>query len=124
LLKVVAMISDMFGPGVRPSSMQAAMKARTTSGDIVGSQLSVWWGYPLAASRKVDQSSDRAHVVQCPRPCVTPRLILRGRKIMKLMPMLSITALAAVSLTVAVRAGGDLVTFPQNYAQGVLYTTV
>ena len=43
---------------------------------------------------------------------------------MKLMPVLSVTALAAVSLTVAVRAGGDLVAFPQNYAKGVLYTTV
>ena len=31
---------------------------------------------------------------------------------------------AAVSLTVAVRAGGDKVAFPENYAKGVLYTTV
>jgi cytochrome P460 len=43
---------------------------------------------------------------------------------MKLVPVLSATALVAVSLTVAVRAGGDLVVFPENYAKGVLYTTV
>ena len=38
--------------------------------------------------------------------------------------VLSVAALAAVSLTVAVRAGGDKVVFPENYAKGVLYTTV
>src|SRR4026209_2578680 len=38
--------------------------------------------------------------------------------------VLSIAALAAVSLTVAVRAGGDKVAFPADYAKGVLYTTV
>ena len=38
--------------------------------------------------------------------------------------VLSIAALAAVSLTVAVRAGGDKVVFPADYAKGVLYTTV
>src|SRR6478735_7329460 len=43
---------------------------------------------------------------------------------MKLMHVLSVAALAAVSLTVAVRAGGDKVVFPENYAKGVLYTTV
>jgi hypothetical protein len=43
---------------------------------------------------------------------------------MRLMQVLSVAALAAVSLTVAVRAGGDKVAFPQNYAQGVLYATV
>ena len=43
---------------------------------------------------------------------------------MKLMHVLSVAALAAVSLTVAVRAGGDKVAFPENYAKGVLYTTV
>src|SRR4051795_5478296 len=43
---------------------------------------------------------------------------------MKLMHVLSVAALAAVSLTVAVRAGGDKVAFPDNYAKGVLYTTV
>jgi hypothetical protein len=32
--------------------------------------------------------------------------------------------LAGVALTAAVRAGGDLVVFPENYAKGVLYTTV
>jgi len=40
------------------------------------------------------------------------------------MQVLSVAALAAVSLTVAVRAGGDKVVFPENYAKGVLYTTV
>src|SRR5438105_4914497 len=43
---------------------------------------------------------------------------------MKLTYVLSAAALAAVSLTVAVRAGGDKVVFPENYAKGVLYTTV
>jgi hypothetical protein len=43
---------------------------------------------------------------------------------MKSMHVLSVAALAAVSLTVAVRAGGDKVAFPENYAKGVLYTTV
>jgi hypothetical protein len=31
---------------------------------------------------------------------------------------------AGVALTAVVRAGGDLVVFPENYAKGVLYTTV
>jgi hypothetical protein len=35
-----------------------------------------------------------------------------------------IAALAAVSLSVAVRAGGEKVSFPQDYAKGVLYATV
>ena len=43
---------------------------------------------------------------------------------MRPMQVLSVAALAAVSLTVAVRAGGDKVAFPENYAKGVLYTTV
>ena len=43
---------------------------------------------------------------------------------MKLVPVLSAAGLVAVSLTVAVRAGGDLIVFPENYAKGVLYTTV
>jgi hypothetical protein len=43
---------------------------------------------------------------------------------MRPMHVLSMAAMAAVSLTVAVRAGGDKVTFPDNYAKGVLYTTV
>src|SRR5262245_40813798 len=34
------------------------------------------------------------------------------------------TLLAALLITVAVRAGGDNVKFPVNYAKGVLYTTV
>jgi hypothetical protein len=33
-------------------------------------------------------------------------------------------ALAGLAMTGAVRAGGDLVAFPDNYAKGVLYTTV
>ena len=40
---------------------------------------------------------------------------------MKLMHVLSVAALAAVSLTVAVRAGGDKIAFPENYAKGVMY---
>ena len=43
---------------------------------------------------------------------------------MKLMHVLSVAALAAVSLTVSVRAGGDKIAFPENYAKGALYTTV
>ena len=42
---------------------------------------------------------------------------------MKPMHVLSVAALAAVSLTVAVRAGGDKIAFPETYAKGVLYTT-
>jgi hypothetical protein len=38
--------------------------------------------------------------------------------------VLSIAAIAAVSLSVAVRAGGDKVAFPADYAKGVLYATV
>ncbi len=38
--------------------------------------------------------------------------------------VLSIAAIAALSLSVAVRAGGDKVAFPADYAKGVLYTTV
>jgi hypothetical protein len=37
---------------------------------------------------------------------------------------MSVAALAAVSLSVAVRAAGDKVAFPADYAKGVLYTTV
>ena len=33
-------------------------------------------------------------------------------------------ALATAFAAVSARAGGDLVTFPENYAAGVLYTTV
>jgi hypothetical protein len=43
---------------------------------------------------------------------------------MKPMHALAVAALAAVSLSVAVRAGGDKIAFPENYAKGVLYTTV
>jgi hypothetical protein len=43
---------------------------------------------------------------------------------MKSLRILSVAALAAISLTVAVRAGGDKVAFPADYAKGVLYTTV
>jgi len=45
-------------------------------------------------------------------------------KAIKPLPILSVAAIAAVSLTVAVRAGGDKVAFPADYAKGVLYTTV
>ena len=37
---------------------------------------------------------------------------------------LSATVLAALAVTASVRAGGDNVVFPENYAKGVLYTTV
>ena len=43
---------------------------------------------------------------------------------MKAYQVLSAAALAAVALTATVRAGGDKVVFPENYAKGVLYTTV
>lgn len=38
--------------------------------------------------------------------------------------MLALGSLAALATTVAVRAGGDKVAFPDNYAKGVLYTIV
>jgi hypothetical protein len=43
---------------------------------------------------------------------------------MKLVHAISIAALAAVSFTVVALAAGDKVKFPENYAKGVLYTTV
>lgn len=43
---------------------------------------------------------------------------------MKLVHVLSVAALAAVAFTVVALAGGDKVKFPENYAKGVLYTTV
>jgi hypothetical protein len=43
---------------------------------------------------------------------------------MKALRILPALALAAAALTIAVRAGGDNVTFPDNFAKGVLYTTV
>jgi hypothetical protein len=43
---------------------------------------------------------------------------------MKALRILSALALAAAALTIAVRAGGDNVAFPDNFAKGVLYTTV
>ena len=43
---------------------------------------------------------------------------------MKALRITSVTALAGIALTVTVRAGGDNVAFPENYAKGVLYTTV
>ena len=43
---------------------------------------------------------------------------------MKTYQVLSVAALAAVALSATVRAGGDKVVFPENYAKGVLYTTV
>src|SRR5215510_8320004 len=47
-----------------------------------------------------------------------------GRKMMKPLKVLALAGLAAITLTVTVRAGGDKVMFPENYAKGVLYTTV
>lgn len=38
--------------------------------------------------------------------------------------LLALGSLVAIATTVAVRAGGDKVAFPENYAKGVLYTTV
>ena len=50
---------------------------------------------------------------------------LLGRTSMKRMGIFCGAALAAgLALTGAVRAGGDLIVFPENYAKGVLYTTV
>ena len=43
---------------------------------------------------------------------------------MKLAHVISLAALAAVSLSVAVRAGGEKIAFPESYAKGVLYTIV
>jgi hypothetical protein len=43
---------------------------------------------------------------------------------MKALRIISMAALAGIALTVAVRAGGDNVAFPENYAKGVLYGTV
>lgn len=43
---------------------------------------------------------------------------------MKALGILSAATLAGVAFAVAVQAGGDKVKFPENYAKGVLYTTV
>jgi len=43
---------------------------------------------------------------------------------MKALRFLPVAAIAAVALTASVRAGGDLVVFPENYAKGALYATV
>ena len=43
---------------------------------------------------------------------------------MQALPIVATVALAAVTLSVAVRAGGEKIAFPENYAKGVLYTTV
>jgi hypothetical protein len=43
---------------------------------------------------------------------------------MKTFVTICATLLAAIVITVAVRAGPDNVKFPKNYAKGVLYTTV
>jgi hypothetical protein len=43
---------------------------------------------------------------------------------MQRLGIISLAALAATCLSIAVRAGGDKVAFPENYAKGVLYTTV
>src|SRR5215471_15727161 len=75
LVSVLARIKDMFGPGVRPSTMQVAMKAARTSGDMgspgmfgVACQTLRWEGlvgraghlrlplYPSGPSRIVDRA--------------------------------------------------------------------
>ena len=43
---------------------------------------------------------------------------------MKAFQVICVAALVAIGLTATVRAGGDKVVFPENYAKGVLYTTV
>jgi hypothetical protein len=43
---------------------------------------------------------------------------------MRLLNGLAVAGLVAVATSVAVRAGGDKVAFPEDYAKGVLYTTV
>ena len=43
---------------------------------------------------------------------------------MKAFHVAAVTALAVAALTATVRAGGDKIVFPENYAKGVLYTTV
>jgi hypothetical protein len=43
---------------------------------------------------------------------------------MKALWIVPAAALAGVAFTASVRAGGDLVVFPENYAKGVLYATV
>lgn len=43
---------------------------------------------------------------------------------MKLLNVLAVAGLVAVAASVAVRAGGDKIAFPEDYAKGVLYTTV
>jgi hypothetical protein len=43
---------------------------------------------------------------------------------MKTLKVLAFSGLVAVSLSVVVRAGGDKVVFPEDYAKGVLYATV
>jgi len=43
---------------------------------------------------------------------------------MRSLKILAVAGLGATMLTMAVRAGGDKILFPENYAKGVLYTTV
>jgi Cytochrome P460 len=43
---------------------------------------------------------------------------------MKVLGVFCAAAVAGVTFSAAVQAGGDLVAFPENYAKGVLYTTV
>ena len=45
-------------------------------------------------------------------------------EIMRPARTISLATLVVAVLTIAVRAGGDNVKFPENYAKGVLYTTV
>jgi hypothetical protein len=43
---------------------------------------------------------------------------------MKALGIVGAVVVASTALTASVRAGGDLVAFPENYAKGVLYATV
>ena len=43
---------------------------------------------------------------------------------MKTFHVICLAALVSIGLTATVRAGGDKVVFPENYAKGVMYTTV
>jgi hypothetical protein len=43
---------------------------------------------------------------------------------MRAFAIAAVAALGVVAFTASVRAGGDLVVFPENYAKGVMYATV
>src|SRR5262245_18191146 len=77
----------------------------------------------LCLSRIVDRTSDGAMIR--PQSICVPALAATTREeTMKLTHVLSLGALAALFCTVAVRAGGEKVAFPEGFAKGVLYTTV